>query len=178
MQFFRKLIDLLFGGLSDTAKWNDLIAVIGPTNIYVVLFLIVFAETGFVVTPFLPGDSLLFAIGAVGSRPEIALNLPVLTGLLIVAAILGDAVNYWIGYRVGPAIFRKETAMPVCASTRSLFLPTIMPWPSSTCCSTITIAAVSTKPTAIPGPPRGTTPITSKNRSAVFRAATPLVMTR
>lgn len=109
MEFFNKLFHLLFGGLSDTAKWNDLIATIGPTNIYVVLFLIVFAETGLVVTPFLPGDSLLFAIGAVGSRPEIALNLPLLTVLLIAAAIVGDAVNYWVGYRVGPAIFTKDT---------------------------------------------------------------------
>jgi membrane-associated protein len=109
MEFFSKLFHLLFGGLSDTARWNDLIGFIGTNNIYAVLFLIVFAETGLVVTPFLPGDSLLFAVGAVGARPEIGLNLPVITGLLIVAAIVGDAVNYWIGYRVGPAIFSKDT---------------------------------------------------------------------
>lgn len=109
MEFFSKLFALLFGGLSDSAKWNDLISHVGTTNIYAVLFLIVFAETGLVVTPFLPGDSLLFAVGAVGARPEIGLNLPLVTGLLIVAAILGDAVNYWVGYRVGPAIFSKET---------------------------------------------------------------------
>jgi membrane-associated protein len=109
MEFFTKLFHLLFGGLSDTAKWNDLIAYVGTANVYVVLFLIVFAETGLVVTPFLPGDSLLFAVGAVGSRPEIGLNLPLLTLLLIAAAVIGDAVNYWIGYRVGPAIFKKET---------------------------------------------------------------------
>jgi membrane-associated protein len=109
MEFFTRLFHLLFGGLSDTAKWNDLIAYVGTANVYVVLFLIVFAETGLVVTPFLPGDSLLFAVGAVGSRPEIGLNLPLLTLLLIAAAVIGDAVNYWIGYRVGPAIFKKET---------------------------------------------------------------------
>ena len=109
MEFFRKLFHLLFGGLNNTERWNDLITYIGTWNIYVVLFFIIFAETGLVVTPFLPGDSLLFAIGAIGARHEIQLNLPLLTGLLIVAAILGDAVNYWIGYRMGPAIFRKET---------------------------------------------------------------------
>src|SRR5215207_3312136 len=124
MEFVHKLFHLLFGGiyvkvtkrafnhpggLNDAACWNDLIGYIGQTNIYVVLFAIVFAETGLVVTPFLPGDSLLFAIGAIGARHEIQLNLPALTALLIVAAILGDAVNYWIGYRVGPAIFSKET---------------------------------------------------------------------
>jgi len=109
MDFFTKLFHLLFGGLSDTARWNDLINFIGTNNIYAVLFLIIFAETGLVVTPFLPGDSLLFAIGAVGARPEIGLNLPLLTVLLIAAAILGDAVNYWVGYKVGPAIFTKET---------------------------------------------------------------------
>ena len=109
MEFFRKLFHLLFGGLNSTERWNDLIAYVGQGNIYVVLFAIVFAETGLVVTPFLPGDSLLFAIGAVGARHDIQLNLPLVTVLLIIAAILGDAVNYFIGYRVGPAIFTKET---------------------------------------------------------------------
>ena len=77
-------------------------------NIYVVLFAIIFAETGLVVTPFLPGDSLLFAVGAIGARREIGINLPLVTVLLIVAAILGDAVNYWIGYKLGPAVFKRE----------------------------------------------------------------------
>ena len=109
MEFFHKLFRLLFGGLNDTGRWNDLISYVGQTNIYVVLFLIIFCETGLVVTPFLPGDSLLFAIGAIGARHEIQLNLPVLTALLIIAAVLGDAVNYWIGYKLGPAVFTKET---------------------------------------------------------------------
>ncbi|HTL30890.1 MAG TPA: VTT domain-containing protein, partial [Tepidisphaeraceae bacterium] len=72
-------------------------------------FLIIFAETGLVVTPFLPGDSLLFAIGAIGARHEIQLDLPLLTILLMIAAIAGDAVNYWIGYRLGPAVFTHDT---------------------------------------------------------------------
>jgi membrane-associated protein len=124
MEFFHKLFHLLFGGLygkiskrvwdhvgglNDPACWNDLIGYIGQTNIYVVLFLIIFCETGLVVTPFLPGDSLLFAIGAIGARQEIQLNVPVLTVLLIIAAVLGDAVNYFIGYKLGPAVFTKET---------------------------------------------------------------------
>src|SRR5215213_7340119 len=108
MEFFRRLIHL-FRHLNETGAWNSMIEYIGQTNIYVLLFAIIFAETGLVVTPFLPGDSLLFAVGAIGARKEINLNLPVLTVLLIIAAVLGDAVNYWIGYRLGPAVFKKET---------------------------------------------------------------------
>ena len=65
MEFFRKLYDLL-RHLGEDAKWQAMIDYVGVGNLYVVLFLIVFAETGLVVTPFLPGDSLLFAIGAIG----------------------------------------------------------------------------------------------------------------
>ena len=70
---------------------------------YLILFLIVFAETGLVVTPILPGDSLLFAAGtfaALGSLDPV-----LLTVLLIVAAVVGDGVNYWIGHWVGPKAF-------------------------------------------------------------------------
>jgi membrane-associated protein len=108
MEFFKLLFHLLFGGLNDPAKWNAVIQYVGQGNIYLVLFAIIFAETGLVVTPFLPGDSLLFAIGAIGMKHEIALNLPLVTGLLMLAAILGDAVNYWIGYKMGPAVFTRE----------------------------------------------------------------------
>jgi membrane-associated protein len=108
MEFFKLLFHLLFGGLNDPAKWNAVINYVGQGNIYIVLFAIIFAETGLVVTPFLPGDSLLFAIGAIGMKHEISLNLPLVTGLLMLAAILGDAVNYWIGYKMGPAVFTRE----------------------------------------------------------------------
>jgi membrane-associated protein len=73
------------------------------TLVYVILFLIIFAETGLVVTPFLPGDSLLFVAGMVVAQGS--LNLWLLIALLIVAAILGDTLNYHIGKFIGPKIF-------------------------------------------------------------------------
>ena len=75
---------------------------------YLILFLIVFCETGLVVTPFLPGDSLLFAAGALCALDGSPLDLPVLAVLLVVAAVTGDALNYWIGSYLGPAVFTSE----------------------------------------------------------------------
>jgi membrane-associated protein len=72
---------------------------------YLILFLIIFAETGFVVTPILPGDSLLFAAGAIIAKPESNLNIVLMLLLLIAAAILGDLVNYHIGKYIGPKAF-------------------------------------------------------------------------
>ncbi|WP_433895911.1 DedA family protein [Sphingobacterium mizutaii] len=72
---------------------------------YLILFLIIFAETGLVVTPFLPGDSLLFATGAIIAKPETDLNVFLMWGLLMVAGILGDLVNYHIGKYIGPKAF-------------------------------------------------------------------------
>lgn len=68
---------------------------------YAILFLIIFAETGFVVTPFLPGDSLLFAAGAIAAKDGIPLDPWVIIFLLSIAAILGNTVNYYIGYTFG-----------------------------------------------------------------------------
>jgi membrane-associated protein len=73
---------------------------------YVIFFFIIFLETGFVVTPFLPGDSLLFAIGSFAALGSLDLRLAVIS--LSVAAIAGDTVNYWIGKFIGPKVFSKE----------------------------------------------------------------------
>ncbi len=71
-----------------------------------ILFVIVFCETGFVVTPFLPGDSLLFAVGTFAARG----SLDLITALVVLsaAAILGDTANYWIGHFVGPRVFHRD----------------------------------------------------------------------
>jgi membrane-associated protein len=82
----------------------EFIAAYGPW-VYGLLFLIVFAETGLVVTPFLPGDSLLFAAGALSATG--AMDVRLVAFLLLVAAVLGDAVNYAIGRYLGPRIFRE-----------------------------------------------------------------------
>jgi membrane-associated protein len=73
---------------------------------YLLLFAVIFCETGLVVTPFLPGDSLLFGVGALAAL--LGWNLPGLLLLLTAAAVLGDAVNYAIGWRVGPRVFVSE----------------------------------------------------------------------
>src|SRR5262249_25058794 len=77
---------------------------LGPW-VYVLLFAIIFAETGLVVTPILPGDSLLFAVGAVAAAGGSQVSLGLLLVLLIAAAVLGDAANYAIGHWLGPRVF-------------------------------------------------------------------------
>ena len=74
--------------------------------IYLILFVIVFCETGFVVTPFLPGDSLLFAAGTLAGAGKMDLSLVMI--ILFCAAVLGDAVNYYIGKFIGPPVFEKD----------------------------------------------------------------------
>ena len=86
---------------------NEYAATLGPW-LYVALFAIIFAETGLVITPFLPGDSLLFAVGAVAAHPDSPIRLGLVAVLLVVAAVLGDAVNYAIGARLGPRVFTRE----------------------------------------------------------------------
>jgi membrane-associated protein len=78
------------------------------TWIYAVLFLIIFCETGLVVTPFLPGDSLLFVAGALWAAA--GMEPAVLAATLVAAAILGDNVNYWAGRHFGPKVFRWENS--------------------------------------------------------------------
>ena len=72
---------------------------------YLALFFVIFMETGFVVTPFLPGDSLLFAAGAIAAVSDGGLNVITLFIVLAVAAVLGDTANYWIGHYIGPRAF-------------------------------------------------------------------------
>ncbi len=74
--------------------------------VYALLFAIVFMETGFVVTPFLPGDSLLFVAGAVAAAG--GMDTPTVMATLIVAALCGDNVNYWVGRFIGPRVFQRE----------------------------------------------------------------------
>src|SRR5271166_6525057 len=86
---------------------NDWAGVLGPL-LYLVLFAVVFCETGLVVTPFLPGDSLLFAVGALCSIEGSPISLPLMGGALLAAAVLGDACNYVIGHYLGPMVFTSE----------------------------------------------------------------------
>lgn len=85
----------------------NIINLFGPFT-YAIVFLIIFAETGLVVTPFLPGDSLLFALGTLAGGGF--LNIWLVYFILFFAAILGDNTNYWIGHKIGPRVFSKENS--------------------------------------------------------------------
>ena len=99
MDLLRRFVDIF---LHLDTHLSQVIAQYGPGT-HLILFLIVFCETGLVVTPFLPGDSLLFAAGTFAALG--ALDLWLVIVLLIAAAILGDTVNYWVGAYVGPRAF-------------------------------------------------------------------------
>lgn len=75
---------------------------------YVILFIVIFAETGFVVVPFLPGDSLLFVVGAFSALGH--LNIVLVYVVLLFAAVLGDTVNYWLGHKLGAKVFNSENS--------------------------------------------------------------------
>ncbi len=108
MEFFRRLIDTLFHLSPD--KLNEFINYVGIGKLYLVIFAIVFCETGLVVTPFLPGDSLLFALGAIGADSASPISLPLAAFVLVSAALCGDNANYWLGRRLGPAVFNRESS--------------------------------------------------------------------
>lgn len=103
MEIIQFFIDLLRDPRGFIAQW---IVQLGPIWVYVPLFIIIFVETGLVVTPFLPGDSLLFCAGIFAADGG-GLNIFVLIILMTTAAILGNTSNYWIGRKVGEAIIRS-----------------------------------------------------------------------
>jgi membrane-associated protein len=85
---------------------NDLAAA-HQVGVYGLLALIVFCETGLVVWPFLPGDSLLFAVGSLAAAPNSPISLPLVMGILCISANLGDLLNYAIGFQLGPKVFSR-----------------------------------------------------------------------
>lgn len=103
----KKLVDFI---IHIDRHLAEIIAAYGAWT-YGILFLIIFAETGLVVMPLLPGDSLLFAAGAFCAKPETGLNVHAMAGLLFLAAFLGDTLNYWIGHKIGPAVFKREDSI-------------------------------------------------------------------
>jgi membrane-associated protein len=98
----KKLVDLI---IHLDAHLSGIIRTYGLWT-YLILFVVIFCETGLVVTPFLPGDSLLFAAGSFAALG--AFKVGWLCAVLAGAAILGDTVNYWIGHRIGPKIFQRR----------------------------------------------------------------------
>ena len=102
MEFLSKVIDFIIH--LDT-HLSDLIQTYGLWT-YLILFGVIFCETGLVVTPFLPGDSLIFAAGTFAARGDLKVGWLFL--VLAAAAVIGDTVNYWIGKIIGPKIFHKE----------------------------------------------------------------------
>ncbi len=102
IDFIEKFIDILIHVDRYISQFIDQFGI----WTYLVLFLVIFAETGLVITPFFPGDSLLFAAGAIAAIGD--LNIINLFLLLSLAAFLGNLSNYWIGYKIGPEIFKKE----------------------------------------------------------------------
>lgn len=107
MEFISALVDFFLHLDKYLSGW---IGVYGVW-VYVLLFIVIFIETGVVIMPFLPGDSLLFAAGTLAALPPAGafkMNVFVLFGLLAVAAVVGDTVNYWIGHALGPRVFNER----------------------------------------------------------------------
>ena len=107
--FLRRIMELIATFIDIVLHLDKHLAVLLAnygTWIYAILFLIIFCETGLVVTPFLPGDSLLFVAGALAATG--GMDLGILCGTLLTAAVLGDNTNYWIGRYLGPRVFRWE----------------------------------------------------------------------
>jgi len=110
MEFLYEVWIFFLSLLRDTGGTLDILVDKFDIWVYAILFLIIFCETGLVVTPFLPGDSLIFLAGAIAMRPDNPLNIYWLAGLLIIAAILGDAINYTIGKFFGEKLFSNPNS--------------------------------------------------------------------
>ncbi len=104
MEFIRDVIEIVL----HLDKYLDIVIRDYGTWTYAILFLIIFCETGLVVTPFLPGDSLLFAVGTLAAMGSLDVRL--IIALLITASFSGDNVNYWIGRFTGPRVFHSESS--------------------------------------------------------------------
>jgi len=104
MEFIKSVIDFV---LHLDVHLSELIQAYGLWT-YLILFVVIFCETGLVITPFLPGDSLIFAAGTFAARGD--LKVVVLFLILSAAAVIGDSVNYWIGKIIGPKVFQKENS--------------------------------------------------------------------
>ena len=103
--FFTTFIDVILH-LDTHLQW---VIQTYDTWTYAIIFIVIFCETGLIITPFLPGDSLLFAAGAFAALGS--LNLAMLFALIFIAAVLGDFVNYSVGNYIGPKIFKKEKSL-------------------------------------------------------------------
>jgi membrane-associated protein len=103
MEILKQFLDIL---LHLNVHLDALVSQYGPW-VYLILFVIVFCETGLVVTPFLPGDSLLFAAGAIAASEGAKLNVFLAAAVLVAAAVLGDTVNYWVGKVAGKKLAAK-----------------------------------------------------------------------
>lgn len=110
MEFLHEAWQFIYELLFNTQDALNYLVNKYDTWIYIILFLIIFCETGLVVTPFLPGDSLLFLCGAITAFPGNNLHIFWLVGILIIAAILGDAMNYTIGRFSGEKLFRNPNS--------------------------------------------------------------------
>jgi membrane-associated protein len=104
VEFIRDVIEIVL----HLDKYLDIVIRDYGTWTYAILFLIIFCETGLVVTPFLPGDSLLFAVGTLAAMGSLDVRL--IIALLITASFSGDNVNYWIGRFTGPRVFHSESS--------------------------------------------------------------------
>lgn len=106
MSYFNHLFDMI---LHIDIYLNSFVSLYGFWT-YLALFAVIFCETGLIVTPFLPGDSLLFAAGSIAAQSGNPLNILILFILLFIASILGNQINFWVGRAIGPRIFTAKSS--------------------------------------------------------------------